>query len=811
MRKGCLFICIFIWIFLLFAITAGDGSVPGHEVEENYSNSDLKSIKHVYSNEDINALFKWTIMVYMAADNDLEEAGVNDLWEMRDANFGSEICVVVEFDGWDSCLVQDTDNSEYNASQRFRILGAGGAFINLDNTSEERNMGDPRTLRNFIEFSINKFPAEHYCLVIWNHGLGWETGVEEWTDYTSTTNLRGPPNILQNVDRSFLTRQKGVCWDDRSFGDTLTESELTSALSDLPDTLDVIAFDACLMGCIEVAYAIRNDAKFMVASEDSIGLSGFYYTGFLNKLSDFTSDSGIDPVNYGPERCAQFIVQETYDNLFNHRELSMDIIQLGVIDLSKIQGLSNDLSELAEFINVMESAQLSTVCAELSFLTEFGLSEQIDLVKVVDVINRVSDEAISALKADILLQMQQTCVYQRYNNSIITSPSGLTVYAPWCPELWISDYSEVSSFGEETGWSEAVSKLYKEGAALDVSDFILSHDNPSITNRIKQNEVAIIFLSLHWKEKITLKLTGPSQTDFDMYLFDFEFNLLDESYEEDYPETVSYTAHDESESLILLIHAYEGSGNFDLDATYSTSNALVEFIGCVGMFVTDSDNNSKIDDIQIVLAFDSPASNTVKFHLKVVDHADSFILEWNQTFNEGTEITVLDLPFEELYKQIETLLPSQRWECFYELSIIEPTKWQHTFRSNPLIYLIKLSDLDHVVTASVAVTPGQIINVEPLNPPSTPSSKPTDNYFEIIIIGLLALVLVGGVGYWFMRKRTSSVYKKGDQYGYSFQPTRTTPVLQFLAVCPSCGIVYQVTSKIQVCPTCQVKLHSIVK
>ena len=36
------------------------------------------------------------------------------------------------------------------------------------------NTGDPKVLTEFIKWGINKYPAQHYLIDIWNHGGGWE-------------------------------------------------------------------------------------------------------------------------------------------------------------------------------------------------------------------------------------------------------------------------------------------------------------------------------------------------------------------------------------------------------------------------------------------------------------------------------------------------------------------------------------------------------------------------------------------------------------------------------------------------------------
>jgi len=38
----------------------------------------------------------------------------------------------------------------------------------------ETNTGDPKVLSDFILWGAKNYPAEHYLVVVWNHGAGWD-------------------------------------------------------------------------------------------------------------------------------------------------------------------------------------------------------------------------------------------------------------------------------------------------------------------------------------------------------------------------------------------------------------------------------------------------------------------------------------------------------------------------------------------------------------------------------------------------------------------------------------------------------------
>jgi hypothetical protein len=107
---------------------------------------------------------EWTVMIYLAGDNNLDSAGVIDLKEMKKVGSTNEINVVVQFDraGRDS------------ATNRYYIRKGG--TIAKDKVADlgETNMGDPKVLEDFVTWSSKKYPASRYLLVLWNHGAGWD-------------------------------------------------------------------------------------------------------------------------------------------------------------------------------------------------------------------------------------------------------------------------------------------------------------------------------------------------------------------------------------------------------------------------------------------------------------------------------------------------------------------------------------------------------------------------------------------------------------------------------------------------------------
>lgn len=105
-------------------------------------------------------LLEWTIMIYLAGDNNLSSAGERDLEEMRQIGSTDDVNVLAEF-----------DNAGNQGTRRFHIQkdGISEHIVELGETDS----GDPAVLIDFVKWVKQNYPAKRYALVLWNHGSGW--------------------------------------------------------------------------------------------------------------------------------------------------------------------------------------------------------------------------------------------------------------------------------------------------------------------------------------------------------------------------------------------------------------------------------------------------------------------------------------------------------------------------------------------------------------------------------------------------------------------------------------------------------------
>jgi hypothetical protein len=225
----------------------------------------------------------WTFMVYVDGDNNLEDAALDDFLEMAAVGSNADLNIVAQVDRVGG---HADGHGDWTDTRRFLISsGNTPSMTPLDNLGEQ-NMGDPAVLQDFVEWAVTSYPAQHYALSIWNHGGGWRL---------SRTNMAAAATGAITRGESDVGVARAVAWDDTD-NDKLyikeVQNALTAAKANLDARigtavkLDIVGFDACLMGMLEVAYALRDVANFMVGSEENEPADGWPYDVILQHLKD---------------------------------------------------------------------------------------------------------------------------------------------------------------------------------------------------------------------------------------------------------------------------------------------------------------------------------------------------------------------------------------------------------------------------------------------------------------------------------------------------------------------------------------------
>ncbi|MEO0145810.1 MAG: clostripain-related cysteine peptidase [candidate division WOR-3 bacterium] len=211
---------------------------------------------------------KWTVCVFLNGDNNLEEAGVDDINEMESEIDTTKYNVYVLFDRTPG---YDNSNGNWEGTRLYRILpDANMTTINsqLIKDCGELNMGDPDNVIWFLDTVRLLSQTDCYWIIIWNHGSGWDK--------------RGP--------------DKGVSYDDTDNDYISVAGGELRYLADsifgiLDRNLSILSYDACLMGLLEVEYEVKDFTDVSVHSEETEPWDGYPYETLMQWLNDHPNAS----------------------------------------------------------------------------------------------------------------------------------------------------------------------------------------------------------------------------------------------------------------------------------------------------------------------------------------------------------------------------------------------------------------------------------------------------------------------------------------------------------------------------------------
>ncbi len=212
----------------------------------------------------------WLIMVYSDADDEtLEQDMVFDINELELIGSTDNVSIVAQVDRYDGGYGGDRN---WHRTRRYFITQDDNLEqINSELVTDmgEVNMADGQSLTDFATWAINTYPADHHVLILSDHGMGWPGG---WSD--PDPQVAGPDGL-----------------EITSGGDLLLLNEISQSLADIRtntgiDTFDIVGFDACLMGQLEVAAAMAPHAQIMIASQEVEPALGWAYADFAGQLAE---------------------------------------------------------------------------------------------------------------------------------------------------------------------------------------------------------------------------------------------------------------------------------------------------------------------------------------------------------------------------------------------------------------------------------------------------------------------------------------------------------------------------------------------
>ncbi len=282
----------------------------------------------------------WTFMVYMEANNDLDIFAPKNIDQMKSVGSNHNINIIAHM-----------HTRENKGNKRKTIFIKEKESILLEEKTDPiKNFDHEKDLVEFCTKTIQKYPAEHYALIFWNHGTGaLDPNTRFYFSASQLFSLSGTQEMgksalhapsMCNLKQT-LQQTKGICFDDKT-GNFLTEQKLCSALKTITQQalhekkLSLVGFDACLMSMIEVASALKDYVEIMVGSQEVELGTGWNYA---RALAPFLFGT-ISPKTFGVHIVQAYA--KTYASIADYTQ--------SAIDLSAVSDIESNISKIAQHI-----------------------------------------------------------------------------------------------------------------------------------------------------------------------------------------------------------------------------------------------------------------------------------------------------------------------------------------------------------------------------------------------------------------------------------------------------------------------------
>jgi hypothetical protein len=402
----------------------------------------------------------WTVMIYLAGDNNLTESMV---WALKDLRTGTEevkeldLRIVAQFDpSGEGIPTQRYDFYKSHKRRNRTIQKHSNHRLKVDGDLErwrvylepdETNTGNPLALQDFIKWGVKEHEAEHYMVILSGHGSG--------------------------TTEDFLLR-------DDNAADSLSIVELKEALNgaleelqklresgglqyDAPKKFDILGLDACFMSMVEVCGELTDLVDIVIGAEGFEPEAGWPYHRFLQEIRD----PRFKDKKNGAKALAEMNVRTYVEFYSDYDRAAGRSVDLAAIDLRKMrkEKLDSRVSELAKRLSGLLPIQAKRDNLVLAhweaqtykfdqFVDLYDLCERISVRFGIGEKGRAAKSVVSA--AQRVMRAVENCVVSSGCAGFAYQHShGLSIYFPW--SIVSKDYQRF-----QNQWHKFLKKYVRE-------------------------------------------------------------------------------------------------------------------------------------------------------------------------------------------------------------------------------------------------------------------------------------------------------------------------------------------------------------
>ena len=378
-------------------------------------------------------------------------AGSDDLREMTESlkamtpEQRANLDVVVGFggarkQGWKGikytnadCIIKDSEDNYFGNSDCY------------SQNTPEGDMGKEQTLKNFVTYLKDNFPAPDYknrTLVLWDHGAA---------------------HIGYGPDTNTQT--------------TMSLESISNAIKADPVKYDMIGFDACLMGSLDVAKFVKNNANYMLASEELEPGHGWQYTEVFNHIANNPNASVAD--------IGKYMVDSFIDS---PSHATTDGRTLSLVDLREFNNVINAIASVSGSLNASLDTIYPTVLKSAENSQLYGKESKGDLAYSFDLkhfLSLLSANNSNLDVSDLNLALDKYILKSR-NDGTRKDSNGVAIF-DINNKKHVTENFYNNSVAATNNWFDFVNKYITKGTNDDSSPSIEKTNSTEEQNMTTQN------------------------------------------------------------------------------------------------------------------------------------------------------------------------------------------------------------------------------------------------------------------------------------------------------------------------------------
>lgn len=455
----------------------GPNPTPGTFVAPGttpFTASDISTRGVCAANAHQNGRARWTVLVYLNAASNLQPDSLFNIAQMASVGTNADLNIVVQwkqttadnffgqrngtnpgiappavvsFVGTRRYLIQKHSQADLNqisppgSQDAASVPNANTTVLDADrlpdpptNTLTDQgqptaDMGDYRTLADFVQWGSRTYPADHLAVVVWDHGSAALSIPDKFR--SARAGVKGGAQSVTRVSAlsgaalaTARKRGRALSFDTQT-GSQIATADLPKGLMGTAQTIDQLVIDCSLEDTIEVAYEVRKSARVLVATEESPAGTGYPYDAWLGYLQQNTAgpcDSGRNLIS---------------DNTKFYQSNTQANVTQAMTDLSRMDALASAVNSFGGSLRTYATSQATLIANARDTAQRFDFQEFKDLYHFANLIRTASgtpnDLATAAanVQTALLGTNGATLISERgAQNNVETFATGLSIYLP---------------------------------------------------------------------------------------------------------------------------------------------------------------------------------------------------------------------------------------------------------------------------------------------------------------------------------------------------------------------------------------------